>query len=63
MQIELGVKMIASQLMDFPSRYLGYNLISWFTRKQNTVTRSSIKSEYRVLANTTRSNMVMFAAL
>ncbi|KAD7117271.1 hypothetical protein E3N88_04539 [Mikania micrantha] len=32
--------------------YLGSNLISWFARKQKTVSRSSIESEYKALADT-----------
>jgi hypothetical protein len=33
--------------------YLGPNLVSWSARKQPTVSRSSIESEYKALANAT----------
>lgn len=33
--------------------FLGPNLISWTTRKQSTVSKSSIEAEYKALANAT----------
>jgi hypothetical protein len=33
--------------------YLGHNLISWSVQKQNTVSHSSMKTEYKSLANAT----------
>jgi hypothetical protein len=37
--------------------FLGSNLVSWSTRKQPTVSRSSIEAEYRVIANVTAEIM------
>jgi hypothetical protein len=37
--------------------FLGSNLVSWSTRKQPTVSRSSIEADYRVIANVTAEIM------
>jgi len=37
--------------------YLGANLVSWTTRKQATVSRSSTEAEYKALANATAELM------
>jgi hypothetical protein len=37
--------------------FLGSNLVSWSTRKQPTVSRSSIEAEYKVIANVTAEIM------
>lgn len=37
--------------------YLGSNLVSWTTRKQTTVSRSSNEAEYKALANASAEMM------
>ena len=37
--------------------FLGSNLVSWSSRKQNTVSRSSTESEYKAVANATAEMM------
>jgi hypothetical protein len=37
--------------------FLGPNLVSWSARKQPTVSRSSIKAEYKEIANATAEIM------
>lgn len=42
--------------------FLGSNLLVWHSKKQNVVSRSSVESEYRALANAT-TDIVWFQSL